>query len=123
MRVWMIVGVLSLLFGASSCATLFKGSSEKVNFSSDPASAKVYVNGQLMGSTPFEVKLASNKSYTIEFRKDGYEPKTVLLNNSVGAGWVVLDILGGFIPVVIDAATGSWMQLETNHVSAALEGK
>lgn len=105
----------------SSCATLFKGSTDGVNFSSDPSGAKVYVNGELLGTTPFPLELKSNKTYSIEFKKDGYETKTVLLNNSVGGGWVVLDILGGLLPVIIDAATGDWYSLNQEHVNAVLE--
>ncbi len=105
----------------SSCATLFKGSTDGVKFSSEPAGSKVYVNGDLLGTTPFALELKSNKTYTIEFKKDGFEPKTVLLNNSVGGGWIVLDILGGLLPVVIDAATGNWYELDQEHVNAILE--
>ncbi len=107
----------------SSCATLFKGSTDGVNFSSEPDGAKVYVNGDMLGTTPFALELKSNKTYTIEFRKDGYENKTVLLNNSVGGGWIVLDVLGGLIPIVVDAATGNWYGLDQDHVNAILENQ
>ncbi len=111
--------VLSLMF--SSCATIFKGSTDGVNFSSDPNGAKVYVNGDLMGTTPFALELKSNKTYTIQFKKDGFQTKSVVLNNSVGGGWIVLDVLGGLLPVVIDAATGNWYELDQDHVNAVLE--
>ena len=114
-----LIAVAVLTF--SSCATIFKGSTDEVNFSSDPVGAKVYVNGDMLGITPFPIELKSNKTYTIEFKKDGYETKTVLLNNSVGAGWIVLDVLGGLIPIVIDAATGNWYGLDQDHVNAILE--
>ncbi len=48
-----------------SCATLFKSSTEEVRFSSEPTNAKVYVNGQFMGETPFPLNLESNKNYSI----------------------------------------------------------
>jgi len=108
-------------FSFNSCATLFKGSTDTVNFSSDPAGAKVYVNGNLLGTTPVQLELKSNKTYTIEFKKDGFESKTVVLNNSVGAGWIILDVLGGLIPIIIDAATGNWYELDQEHVNAVLE--
>jgi len=105
------------------CATIFKGSTDKVNFSSDPTAAKVYVNGQYMGKTPFEIELQSKHSYAIEFRKQGYEDKTVILTNSVGAGWLVLDVIFGLVPVIVDAATGNWYSLDQKHVTAALEAQ
>lgn len=111
--------VSSLLF--SGCATLFKGSTEEVNFTSEPDGAKVYVNGMLLGTSPVQLELKSNKTYNIEFKKDGYETRSVILNNSVGAGWIVLDILGGVLPIIVDAATGDWYNLDQEHVNAILE--
>jgi hypothetical protein len=114
------LGVLGFLL--VSCATLFGGGpSQSVGFSSDPVGAQVYVNGTLMGITPVALKLAKSKTYYIEFKKEGYHTRTVQLTNSVGAGWVVLDVLGGVIPVVIDATTGSWYSLDQDNVNAVLE--
>ncbi len=117
--VFALILVVSFIF--TSCATLFKGSTDTVSFSSDPSDTKVYVNGIFLGTTPFQIELKSNHSYTIEFKKEGYGTKTVLLNNSVGAGWIVLDIFGGVIPVIIDAATGNWYNLDQEHINAILE--
>lgn len=111
--------VFALLF--ISCASLFKGPTEVVSFGSNPEKAKVYVNGIYMGETPFQINLQSKHNYTIEFRKEGYISKTVLINNKVGAGWIVLDVVSGLIPVIIDAATGDWMYLDQTNVNAALE--
>ena len=113
----------TLIFVFNGCATIFKGSTDTVSYSSDPSGAKVYVNGQLMGTTPFQLEMKSNQTYTIEFRKEGYENRTVVLNNSVGAGWIVLDVLFGLIPIIVDAATGNWYSLDQSHVNAALEAQ
>ena len=111
--------VISFVF--ISCATIFKGTTDEVSFSSDPSGAKVYINGSLLGTTPVQLELKSKNSYTIEFKKEGYEPRTVVLNNSVGAGWIILDVIFGIIPIVVDAATGSWFSLDQEHVNAVLE--
>jgi len=123
MRKYLSVLILFLIAGAvlAGCATLFKGSNEKVSLASDPSQAKVYVNGEYMGETPVQLPLQSKHTYSIEFRKDGYQSKTVLLNDHVGAGWIVLDVIGGLVPVIIDAATGDWYYLDQTHVNAALE--
>jgi len=103
------------------CATIFKGPSNMVDFSSDPTGAEVYVNGYLMGKTPVKLKLESKRTYTIEFKKEGFETKTFTLTNHVGAGWIILDVLAGLVPVIIDAATGSWYELDQDAVNAILE--
>ena len=102
------------------CATLFEPKLHPLAVSSNPSSAEVYVNGFKMGSTPVELNLKADKSYMIEFRKEGYESVTRVVNTKVGAGWIVLDVLGGLIPVIIDAATGAWNKLDQDAVNAAL---
>ena len=123
-KVGAYLGLLATaVFVFNGCATLFKGSTEAISYSSDPSGSRVYVNGQLMGTTPFQLDMKTNQTYTIEFRKDGYQDRTVVLNNSVGGGWIVLDVLGGLIPVIIDAATGNWYSLDQSNVNAALEAQ
>jgi hypothetical protein len=105
----------------SSCATLFGKKSHALAVGSDPAGAEVYVNGFKMGTTPLELNLKADKSYTIEYRKEGYQNVTRIVNTKVGAGWIVLDVLGGLIPIVVDAATGNWNKLDQDAVNAVLE--
>jgi hypothetical protein len=116
-----IIAVFLACIYFSSCALIFKGTKEELNFGSDPQRAEVYVNGVRMGETPLSLKLVTKKTYTIEFRKEGYKPETFQVNNSVGAGWIVLDILGGLVPVIIDAATGAWYHLDQKNINAILE--
>lgn len=118
-KLLVIILVSQLLF--TGCAALFKGSMEEVNFSTDPSGASIYINGQYMGLTPMSTLLESKKSYNVEFRLDGYRTKTNVIGNSVGAAWVILDILGGLLPVIIDAATGAWYGLNNTNIVSALE--
>ncbi|MDH5409505.1 MAG: PEGA domain-containing protein [Gammaproteobacteria bacterium] len=121
-----VFGSIACLFAVmvwllSGCATVFKGTSNNVNFSSDPSAAKVYVNGFLMGTTPVKLKLESKKVYQIEFKKEGFETKTFTITNHVGVGWVILDIVLGLVPVIVYAATGAWYELDQDNINAILE--
>ena len=112
-----------LLAGAvalASCATLFNDKNPPIGINSNPAGAEVFVDGNYVGTTPVEVKLSVRKEHAIVFRKDGYEDKTYHLSNFVGVGWIVLDILGGLVPIIVDAATGDWMELSQENVAVAL---
>lgn len=113
--------LFSFIFLISSCATLFKGTTEEVNFSSDPQRAEVWVNGIKMGETPVALKLECKKTYTIEFKKEGFEARTYTINNHVGAGWIILDVLAGLVGVIVDAATGAWYSLDQKNVNAVLK--
>jgi hypothetical protein len=105
----------------SSCALVFKGTKQEVSFRSDPQRAEVYVNGIRMGETPLTLKLVTKQTYAIEFKIEGFKPKSFQINNKVGAGWVVLDIVLGLVPVVVDAATGAWYSLDQKNIDAVLE--
>jgi hypothetical protein len=114
-----ILCIISFL-SMSGCATLSKGTMTKVDMQSNPERADVYVNGQWAGKTPLQLNLAVNKSYAVEFRAEGYQPRVYHINNRIGAGWVVLDVLLGLVPVIVDAATGSWYHLDQENIDAVL---
>lgn len=103
-----------------SCATIFRGNNSKVRFNSDPVRAQVFVNGNYQGRTPLKLRLKSSQSYTIEFQKEGFEPVIRHINSKVGAGWVILDVLAGLVPVVVDALTGSWYHLDQKNLNVIL---
>lgn len=74
-----------------------------------------------MGETPVALKLECKKTYTIEFKKEGFEARTYTINNHVGAGWIILDVLAGLVGVIVDAATGAWYSLDQKNVNAVLK--
>ena len=105
----------------SGCATIFSGSREDVNFTSEPSKAKVIVDGQDRGTTPLKISLKKGKDYNINIVKDGYQKKTFTVTYSLGAGWLILDILAGVIGIVVDAVTGNWNGFDENSYKAVLE--
>jgi len=111
-------GALSLCGG---CAALEKGTHERVDFVSEPTNADVYVNGELMGTTPVTLKLESKETYQIEFKKKGYTTKRYTITNHVGTKWIVFDVILGVAPVLVDAITGSWYELDQDYLKAYLE--
>lgn len=48
----LIISISLSLIVVTGCATILKGPTEDVNFSSAPGGAKVYVNGYYMGILP-----------------------------------------------------------------------
>lgn len=114
-----VIAIVSL-FAFQSCATIFKGANESVDFNSNPV-AKVYVDGNYKGETPLKLEILSKKSTRIEFKADGYTTQTINLEGSVGGGWIVLDVLSGLLPIIVDAATGNWYELNTNNLNVVLE--
>lgn len=112
--------VVLVALAIAGCGALFNSGPEQVTFTSQPDGADVFVNGNRRGTTPLTIPLAKNQDYVVTFRKAGHQEVVTTINKKVGATWVVLDVLGGLIPVVIDAATGSWYVLSTNAVHGSL---
>ena len=59
----------------------------------------------------------------LPFQKEGYETQQVRINKTVSGGIVILDILGGVLPVVIDAVMGTWYNLNPNEINVNLVSK
>ncbi len=106
-----------LFFG---CATLMAPKTHPLALASEPQGAQVYVNGMLMGTTPVQLDLKADKTYSIEFRKEGYDTQAHIVNSKVGAGWVIVDVMFGLVPVIVDAATGAWNKLDQTSIEAVL---
>lgn len=104
----------------SGCGALFNGGPGQVNFTSEPAGAEVWIDGSRRGVTPVVLPLAKNDDYAVMFRKAGYQDVTATLTKRVSAGYVVLDVLGGLLPIIVDAATGSWYVLDTDNLHRTL---
>lgn len=105
----------------SGCATILKSSNEMIYIQSDPPGARAIVNGLEAGATPITYPVNGTKDQIITLTKEGYAPQTMYITSSVGAGWVIADILCGFWPVVIDAATGQWKSLDQKAVYGVLQ--
>ncbi len=117
-----VLGLLVLgVMVFSGCATLLKSKTAMVNFNSYPDKRDVYINGENMGTTPLELELSHKKAVTVKFVKDGYRSRTYTIKRRVDPPWVVLDVLIGVGPVLVDAATGNWFSLETTEFNGYLD--
>jgi len=112
--------VLLPIFALSACGALFNGGPANVAMSSNPAGAEIWIDGTNRGITPATLQLAKDKNHTVTFRKAGFADTNYQINRQVSPTYVVLDVLGGLLPIVIDAATGSWYVLSTKEVNVQL---
>ncbi len=109
--------IVVVLLSLSGCALVFKGETQDISVSSDPGGAEVIIDGVPHGITPVIVNLSVNSEHTVVLRKNGQE-RTFLIRNEVGPLWVVLDVVTGLVPLIVDAATGAWFELKPGQVTA-----
>ncbi len=121
MKLGIVLLAASTLALSSGCATILKGSRESLTVVSQPAGAKVQINGIDVGNTPLTTRVNGTNDQLVMVRKDGYETRTILVASSVGAGWIVVDFLCGVLPVLVDAVTGDWKSLDQNNVNVVLD--
>jgi hypothetical protein len=115
--------VSAVLAGAylSGCGVILNGTRQNVMANATPEVAKVTTTpstGEYQ--TPISLKLERKKSYSIKFERAGYSPATVEIQNRLQAGILILDIVFGLVPVIVDAATGAWYKLTPNSALVAM---
>jgi 3D (Asp-Asp-Asp) domain-containing protein len=116
-----LAGILLATSLSSGCATVVKGTSQKVPIASDPTTADVIVDGNLMGQTPTTLKLKRKTDHLITVQKTGFQPKSVAVVKDVGGAVWGNILAGGLIGWGVDAASGAQYNLVPSTVSLKLD--
>lgn len=126
MRKLSALGTVACLFAVTvwlltGCATVYKEKTTNVSFNSEPSGARIYVDGKLRGITPIKMWLESKHVYEVKFRKKGFETKTYTITNHISPIWVIIDVIYGIVPVIVDAQTGAWKSLDEDNINVIME--
>jgi len=119
-KITVIVGVLSLST-LSGCATITKGSTQKIAVASDPSDADVTADGLALGQTPIDITLKRKRDHLVTVSKKGYRPKSIAITKSTGGAVWGNILAGGLIGWGIDASTGAQYNLSPESISVRLE--
>jgi hypothetical protein len=122
--------LFSIILGLYGCASIVNGPKQAVDFTSQPAGAKIIIDGKDYGTTPNSVSLrrkgrlageASNKvEYNVRIELAGYYPYDVKVKRKLN-GWIFGNIVfGGLIGIIIDVSNGSMYRLSPDQVVAQL---
>lgn len=100
--------IATLTLSLTSCASIITGTSDKISFSTTPEGAKVIHKGEEKCTTPCVAKISRGlKTQLVTFEKEGYAKQDVKLTKTFNPVTLVNILLGGFIGLGIDTATGS----------------
>jgi hypothetical protein len=120
-RAFMLPGLFLLLAASAGCATIVKGTTQSIPVASDPSSADILVDGNLVGQTPTAIQLKRKHDHLVTIQKVGFRPKSVaVVKNVGGAVWGNI-IAGGLIGWGVDATTGAQYNLVPKTISVQLE--
>ncbi len=73
--------LLAWALGLSGCATVTRGTKDKLKVEPEPSGARVTLSSGASGVTPATFKLSRKKGVSVEIAKEGYETETVLVNS------------------------------------------
>ena len=100
------VFVLILLFIVAGCATILQPGPDRIPVDSIPMKgAKIYLDGQLVATTPATIDVPRKSECVIRIEMDGYEPIVIDRDKNVN-GWFFGNLLiGGVIGITVDLIT------------------
>jgi hypothetical protein len=110
-----------LAFTWQGCATILAGNRNAVHVKQgQPLNAKVYYNGNLVGTAPCKVRVDKQckpkLNCTIDIKASGYETQTVKLHRKLSYGWLFIDLLCGILPLAVDIGTSAIYKPRPNKV-------
>ncbi len=113
--------LLSSILLITSCATIISGSRQNVEITSEPSSAKVYINEIEIGNTPVQKNLKRNQEYQLILKLDGYKTYETKLEKKFNAWFIGNVAFGGLIGLIIDPITGAMHKLKPEEIDGNLK--
>jgi hypothetical protein len=119
----------------ASCATIVKGTRERVLINSNPQGATLVHNNNVLGKTPFSLeidkkdrlKFDANNDLVLEM--DGYEPYYLGIPFTFDMGWsfwgnmglgMISAGIGGIVGYIVDWKNGMFYNVATDKIEATL---
>ena len=102
-----VSGIAAIVLAMSGCATIVKGDKQTVSINSNVRGAKVFVNGEQVGTTPFTGQIKRKSGTTVTLNKDGFESKTVTMTTEIESVFWGNIISGGGVGSTTDLTTGA----------------
>lgn len=118
-RIFTAVFFAPLVLLATGCATVVRGTTDTVQFDTDPAGAEVRLSNGQACVTPCNMEIKRNvRHLDVAIKLDGYHPADTMLTSEISGGGVAgvagNAILGGVVGMVIDSASGAMLDIHPN---------
>lgn len=107
----LLSAIAFVCFLATGCASIISGVNQDITFNSNPEGAKVFLNGKIVGVTPFTFSAQKNKYDTMRIEKKGY----VTINRDLNKTYDGVALINVFWDLsTTDAITGAIFKYEEN---------
>ena len=118
-----LVGVLALATVLEGCATLTRGTNDRVPVLSDPPGATVSSSLGPTCTTPCSLDVARDASFSLSITKPGYARRDVAVTTRIsgtGAALATENLATAGLGLAVDAATGATLEHVPGAVSVTL---
>ena len=121
----LLVALLGLVFSGSGCASVVRGSSEKLMIQSVPSGAQVRLSTGQAGVTPWEVEVKRKDTIFVTVTKDGYKEMSTAVISSIDGASLGIGTVANFVTLpilndVIDYKTGANFSHKPNPLIVTL---
>ncbi|MDF1613033.1 PEGA domain-containing protein [Stygiobacter electus] len=111
---------LIIFIMTTACSTVLNTTTQEIEVKSNPANAKITIDGKKFGLTPQIVNLERGSNHVVKLELDGYEVYETQITRKISF-WFWGNALNGFIPgMVTDMFTGSMYNLLPEKISVEL---
>lgn len=121
-----ILSVAMVAVSMGGCATVTRGMSEQVTFTSEPSGASVRLStGLQCSATPCTFDISRKQEFIAVFSKPGYEDQSIDVKTELAgtgaAGFAGNVLVGGVVGMGADAVTGGTQDHKPNPVHAVMK--
>jgi hypothetical protein len=118
---WILFCLLMILFTA--CATVFGGKKNTLYVKGVPEVAEVYLDGKLIGKTPLKIRISKymlQEGSIVDVKTNGYETVSYEVVRRPHVGYVLLNVVSGAVPLIVDVANGNIYRPNTRQIEYEL---
>ncbi len=114
------ISISAAAFGLGGCATVINGTSQDIQFQSEPEGAVVAISTGASCETPCEVSLKRRNDLRVDFEKEGYKPAFIYVQSRTGGAMAGNILAGGLIGGIVDGSNGATNSLYPRPVYVRL---
>lgn len=117
-----LAGCIATWAFLTGCATMMNPGRGSLQVGSEPSDATVLINGAEVGRTPYSLSYVKEmgNEVTLELRKDGYQPKTLVLRPATHGGVLFADAMLLGIPYIVDGKSDALYRFPYSQVDVSL---
>ena len=120
------LAVIVVNLGAG-CGAMFNEPAPAIPVHTNPAGARIYVDGAYVAQAPSYVRLTAANSHLVQIAADGYDAQSIQVTSQANGGYIILDcllilalIVPGIIALGVDGGSGAWKTLDVQALSIQL---